>query len=97
MKISKSKIAKFIKWSTSRYNEYSKADVVKVAFEMLTGKRQDETWTVSCGSFTPSSDMTMSGQYHVNGKEKYIARVKAVYNSDTYKYEVVEEYERLQF
>jgi hypothetical protein len=98
MKLTKAALNRFIKWSSSRYNELSKAQAVKFAYDLLSGHRTDYTTAMlECGSYTPSSAMTHGGSYYVNVPEGYIANVRAHWDSDRYEWVIVEEYERLEF
>ena len=97
MKLTKSALNKFIIWTSSRYNEQTKAQAVQFAYDLLSGKRTDyETFMLECGSFTPSSAMQHGGSYFVNVPEQYIANVRAHWNTQTNEYDILEEYARLE-
>ena len=97
-KLTKSALNKFIKWTTSRYNEMSKPQAVQFAYDLLSGDRNDyETCLIECGSYTPSSDMACGGRYFINVQEKSIASVRAYWNTKTREYEILEEYEKIVF
>lgn len=82
-KLSKSFLNKFIKWSSSRYNEYKKAEVVDAAYKILSGEWEDSVQVYHSGSFCQCSTMTETGTYLVHGPEKYIAKIKEVWNPET--------------
>ena len=98
MKITKSVLNKFIKWTPSRYNELSKAQAVQFAFDLLSGKRTDyQTFMLECGDFTLSSAMTRRGSYFISVPERSISRVRARWDSDRREWVILEEHERLEF
>lgn len=74
--IKKSALSKFIKWSTSRYNNYKQSQVVDIAYEMLaTGKDSNTDKTIrvfTCGTYTENTGWGY-GAYLINGTERYIA------------------------
>ena len=98
MKLTKSILNKFIVWTSSSYNELSKAQAVQFAFDLLSGKRTDyQTFMLECGAFTPSSAMTHGGSYFISVPERSISRVRAHWDSDRREWVIVEVYERLEF
>jgi hypothetical protein len=95
-KLSKSRVSKFIKWSSSRYNAYTKSEVVRMAMDILNDDWHEHTIVVSSGSYCPSSTMTRTGTYLINGPEHYIASGKEVWNSETHVDDFYET-ERIEF
>ncbi len=79
-KLTKSGLSKVLKWSSSRYNEYSKKDAVDIAHEILTEGK--ERFIFNTGGFTESSDMT-GGDYLVDGPGGFIAVGHGGFQSDT--------------
>jgi hypothetical protein len=69
-KPTKKAIGDVLQWSTSRYNDYSKAQAVDIARKTLAEGK--ERRILSAGSYTPATSMTGS-DYLVNGPEGYIA------------------------
>lgn len=99
MKLTKTALSKFIKWSTSRYNEMTKRQAVEYAHDLLSGKREPPEGgiaTFSCGSYTPSSAMTHYADYWVNVAERYIATGIAHWDYKTRSY-TYDERDRLEF
>lgn len=62
-----------IVWSTSKYNSYSKDEVVKKILESFYLKNEKDIYHFSCGSFTPSSNMTRKGDYILELIENEVA------------------------
>lgn len=69
-KPTKKAIGEILQWSTSRYNEMSKAKAVDYARRILDEGK--EIAVLSAGSYTPSTAMTGS-DYVVHGPQSYIA------------------------
>ena len=93
MRLTKSALNRFIVWTSSKYNELSKAQAVKFAFDLLSGKRKDyQTFMLECGSYTPSSAMTHGGSYFVNVPERSISRTWASWDSDRREWVILEEF-----
>jgi len=98
MKLTKTALNKFIKWTTSRYNELSKKEAVRLAYDLLSGIRTDyEAIVISCGSYTPSSAMTHGRSYLINVQEKSISDVRAYWDFKNRKTIVLETYDKIVF
>jgi hypothetical protein len=69
-KPTKKAIGEILQWSSSRYNEMSKAKAVDYARKILAEGK--EIAVLSAGSYTPSTAMTGS-DYVVHGPQSYIA------------------------
>lgn len=73
VKLTKTFLNKFIKWSTSRYNEYRKIDVIKIIFKGFTeGKTGKEIY--GSGSYCQCSAMTGLYDYLVDYDNKVIIK-----------------------
>lgn len=72
LNLTKSNISKIIKWTTSKYNEYKKDEVVKLAYHILYSGKGSRVF--KSGAYTPSS-VHMSAiypDYLVDGKSMTI-------------------------
>jgi len=98
MKLTKTALNKFIKWTTSRYNGLSKKEAVQLAYDLLSGARTDyETIVIECGSYTPSSTMAHGWSYFINVQEKSISNVRAHWDFKNRKKIVLETYDKVVF
>jgi ribosomal protein S18 acetylase RimI-like enzyme len=70
MPLSKTNLGKVLQWSTSRYNEQTKAQAVDDAYRILNEGKERRIF--STGAYTPSTTMTGS-DYLIHGPEGYIA------------------------
>lgn len=84
VKLTKTLLNHIIRWSSSRYNEYKKPEVVEIAYKILSGEWEDSIQVYSSGSYCECSAMTHTGTYLVNGPEQYIATVQEIWNPDTH-------------
>jgi hypothetical protein len=62
IKCNKSNLSKIIHWNSSRYNEYTKQDVIDEIIENFN-KKIDCEFTYSCGSY---SEKAHNGKFKVN-------------------------------
>ena len=72
--LTKSNIDQVIKWSSSPYNEYTKDEVVVLAYKILLSGRGRQFF--SSGSYTPKTKMNNYRDYLVNGGEGVIHEVE---------------------
>jgi hypothetical protein len=73
MKLTKSFLNKFIKWSGSRYNQYKKVVVIKIILEGFSQNRTGKQ-LFSSGSYCPCSSMTGLYDYLVDFDNKEIIK-----------------------
>ncbi len=64
IKPTKANLNKIIQWSTSRYNEYRKGEVIDIILANIANQGKGPIRReFSAGGYTPSSAMTRSGSY----------------------------------
>jgi len=82
MKLTKSSLNKYIKWTTSRYNSLRKVDVVKEAYEIL---KNGGVWNLSWKDPESLEGKTWRGVESLGGKERVeILRETSVYHAGTF-------------
>ena len=74
IKLNKSNLNKIIKWSTSRWNNFKKSDVVELIIKgMNEGKLNGQTeYLFHSGSYCECSSMSRFSEYVVNFENKTI-------------------------
>lgn len=71
-KLTKTILRQFIQWTSSRFNDYRKDQIVEKAHDILTSGERVTIFT--CGVYSARSDGAQFGAYLINGPEHYIAR-----------------------
>jgi len=73
MKLTKTFLNKFIKWTTSRYNEYHKSEVINIILNGFINNRQGKR-VFRAGSYCPCSSMTGLYDYLIDFDNKEIIK-----------------------